>query len=148
MSVLFLLAQWQYKHERWEKLEHAAAIRIEIPIHELHWVKAKKEIRINGQYFDVFSYRYTNAQTVVLTGIYDDTEHALEKQFHQQTNQESQKRSGQVTQFLQQLFFVDQQTIWRTNLSCSLISIGNNTIHSILPSIFLAVSTPPPDKMI
>ena len=148
MSVLFLLAQWQYKHERWEKLERASAIHIEIPIHQLDWVKAEKEIRLNGHYFDVFSYQYTNVQTVILTGIYDDTEHALEKQFHQQTSQQAQKRSGQITQFLQQLFFVEQETICRTRLFCRSTTQADRMIHAALPIIFLAVSTPPPDWMI
>ncbi len=148
MSALFLFMQWQYKHERWEQLEHAAAIQIELPADAMHWVKPGKEIRYQGHYFDVFSYQSTLYGTVVLTGIYDDTEDALEKQFHQQTNQQTQKRSGQLTQFLQQLLFIDNQTSWRNELLDQLAKQTPTLIQSILPVIFLTVSTPPPDWMI
>lgn len=148
MSALFLLTQWQYKHERWEQLERAAAIQIELPASELHWVKPGKEIRYQGHYFDVFSYQSTRHGTIMLTGIYDDTEDALEKQFHQQTNQQTQKRSGQLTQFLQQLLFIENQTAWRKDLHHQLPIQTSGLIRSALPMMFLAVSTPPPDWMI
>lgn len=145
MSALFLLIQWQYKYEQWEQLERAAAIQIELPVSELHWVKQGKEIRYQGHYFDVFSYHATQQSTIVLTGIFDDTENALEKQFHQQTNQQAQKRSGQLTQFLQQLLFIENQAAWKKELYHQRSTQTPTLLQSALPIIFLAVSTPPPD---
>ena len=147
MSALFLFMQWQYKHQHWEQLEHAAAIQIELPADALDWVKPNKEIRYQGHYFDVFSYHATDHGTVLLTGIYDNTEEALEKQFHQQTNQQTQKRSGQLTHFLQQLLFIDDRTDWKNEVLQQLSRKTPTQLQSVLPIMFLAVSTPPPDWM-
>ena len=69
-----------------EQLEEEMLHSIKVPVSEVHWVRAKKEIRFEGKMFDIKSFYVKNGE-YVFTGLYDEEETALNNYFEKNTDQ-------------------------------------------------------------
>ncbi len=67
-------------HEMMEKLESASLHTITLDLAEVNWIKANKEVMIEGKLFDVKNSEIINNK-IKLTGLFDYEETKLEKDF-------------------------------------------------------------------
>lgn len=78
LLLLLLLQGWQvvirYGAER--RLETEMLQTITLPLHQVRWEKAGKEISVEGRLFDLKAY-HTRAGWLIATGVYDDEETRL-----------------------------------------------------------------------
>ncbi len=90
LFVVFGVKQKIIQHQMLEQLESASLQTITINKVDITWVKKNKEIIVNGKLFDVKSYTVAGDK-IILTGLYDDDEDKLKKEFanlmHQKKNE-------------------------------------------------------------
>jgi len=79
LYVYYQSAQWYIRHEMEEKLENEQLQTIVLPVSDVKWYKANKEIIVGGKLFDVKSVAY-NDGIASFMGLYD----------HQETNIKAQ----------------------------------------------------------
>ena len=78
LSVCIFLKQNILQNQRKQRFETEALQTITVASEKLNWVKAEKEILIDGKLFDVKFYK-TSGTNIVLTGFYDHKEDNLVK---------------------------------------------------------------------
>jgi hypothetical protein len=79
----FAISRSMHRHEMWEMAESENFETLTLKKNELVWIKKHKEILINGTYFDVKKIAYKE-DMVIVTGIYDNEEKALEEKFERE----------------------------------------------------------------
>ncbi len=78
-STVMLVQQKIVHHQSIERLEKTLLQTISISKDEIIWVKANKEILINGKYFDIKSFK-SHGNSIELIGYFDISEDLLVKQ--------------------------------------------------------------------
>lgn len=78
------------RFEMLERLEEESLHTISIPKTDLHWAIPGKEIRLGSRLFDVKDLK-DNGDFVLLSGLFDDEEEALEKLIRSRSSSEESK---------------------------------------------------------
>lgn len=123
-----------------EKMEERLLHSVTLENSKIVWVKAEKEIVIEGRMFDVKRYETKNNKTV-FTGLYDEEETALSSLL----NNEWQKGQGRfymlLFQLLQNVFFQPAENKNAEILSANKFpfQVCNKPVE-----IFSTVTAPPP----
>ncbi len=81
--IRFSVARMVHRHQMWEKAEHALEQTIVLDSASVVWEKKGKEIRLNGEFFDVTSIRYEHGKAI-LAGVYDYAEKELVRTFEKE----------------------------------------------------------------
>jgi hypothetical protein len=97
--LVFVIKQQNVRNRMKERLEQEMLHTIVIAENEFHWTEEGKEIFVHGRMFDVKSIEHFNGR-VIVRGLYDDEETALNKSF----NESWKKKSSHQRQLLAQLF--------------------------------------------
>ncbi|HMK24898.1 MAG TPA: hypothetical protein VK483_02635 [Chitinophagaceae bacterium] len=141
--TLFIgIPQKVIQHRMKEKLETQLLHSITIAKKDVHWIKDRKEIWVNGRMFDIKSSHLQNG-VYVFSGLYDEEETALLEQIQkdQQNNSSNNKQLVQLFQLLQSFYNNPQEEI---------VSPGNIPGGKFIPeasplaSQFISIFTPPP----
>lgn len=103
-SVFFVVRQKMIQEEAIEKLEAANLQTITLPIADVHWVKADKEVVIKGRLFDVRSFSQSHGQ-ISLTGLYDTKENDLVRHLSGMVKRGHDDGSGLASLTIKFLFF-------------------------------------------
>jgi hypothetical protein len=97
--LVFVIRQQSIRERMKERLEEEMLHTVTIPLSELHWTEKNKEILVHGRMFDVKSLHYAGDK-VILRGLYDDEETALNKSF----SEGWKKKASYQRQLLAHLF--------------------------------------------
>jgi hypothetical protein len=95
------------RHDIKERLEEGMLHTIRVKNSECRWVKAGKEMLVNGRMFDVKK-QVADKDEIIFSGLYDDEETALNAIAANLWNQHSEKDHtvlSHILQFLQGFFF-------------------------------------------
>jgi hypothetical protein len=92
LSVCMFINQKMLQHQRQERFETEQVQTIVIAAEKLTWVKAEKEVLINGRLFDVESIKKVG-QTLELTGFFDHREDKLVKHINTVEQQKNNSNS-------------------------------------------------------
>ena len=108
----FLVKREIVYHEMMEKLESASLHTSTIQLADINWTKKNKEVMIDGKLFDV-KYAEIIDNKIRLTGLFDDEETKLEKDFAN-TFHSNQNRATPINQlklkFIFNLYFKDDHS--------------------------------------
>jgi hypothetical protein len=91
--VLIQVKQLQLKRQARERLEKQSLQKIMLAKNDFHWVEGKKEISINGNLFDVKSFRIENG-IYYFTGLFDTKETFIVNRINETWNHD--KKTSQV----------------------------------------------------
>lgn len=97
-----LLQEKAIRHRMEEKLEENRLTEIVIANTDWHWVKAGKEIRVNGRLFDIHSYTAGEIQSR-FRGLFDEEETALQKILELATEKNAAGRQQWLARLFQNL---------------------------------------------
>lgn len=133
------------KMEAERRLETNNLQVVHIPVKNVKWVKQGKEMIINNRLFDVKDF-LQNATEIIVTGIYDDIETALEKQNDRLWQQQKSEQGVLVFKYFQVLAqsFLPQHLIHLKNM----LPVQKNYAGEIVSSykeIIIQIPTPPPE---
>lgn len=141
----FLVKQKLIQHEMKEKLECSFLQTINVNLTDIKWVKKNKEVIIDDRLFDVKSYTVENNK-LVLTGLYDDAEQKLNKDFagilHQKKN-----KTAPLEQLIIKFIFtaaIKKNTTPEDLPYNSNIKVIYLTYNEVAVSQSRSVTTPPP----
>ena len=142
--IVTLQAKQQFiRYEIMERLEQQSLHTIILSKNDVHWIKNKKEILVDGKMFDVKSFIVENGH-YKFTGLFDEEETAIAEMI--ETGFKNDSESNKL--FLSNLFSW-LQTVYPNN-SEDLIVIRQQDqtptgfVTFSLPSPFKAIITPPP----
>ena len=131
-----------------ERLERNHLEVLRIPVKNILWTKQGKEIIINNRLFDVKEFS-RNKKEIVVTGIYDDVETALEKQMTGLWQQQQSKQGIILFKYFQLL---SQSHLPQGFLQPGIISTAQKIypqeIFCYHKEIFIKIPTPPPQIII
>lgn len=126
-----------------EELEREMLHTIMVPEADVHWVKYKKEIRVQEKMFDVKSFTIKNGQ-YIFTGLYDEEETALTNYFGENTGQKNDSGYRILSAFfqlLQSIYPADAgEFLMFRNISKAFCPL----ILQHMRSPFINILTPPP----
>lgn len=142
----FLIKQKMIQHEMKEKLESSFLQTITVNLTDIKWVKKNKEVIIGDRFFDVKSYTIENDK-IILTGLYDEAEKKLQKDFagmlHQKKNE-----TAPLEQLILKFIFtaaIKKNTIAQ-DLPCNnKIKVIYLTYNEAAVTLSQSVTTPPPN---
>jgi hypothetical protein len=141
--VIFFVQEQHIRHEMEERLEDGLLQCIEVGEHDVHWVKKGKEISVHGRMFDIRSSELKEG-TFYFTGLYDDDETDLKKQFNDVWNKRKSPVHNSLAQFLSSL----QLSLFENNkITAPSIPLSNvfcAFIIADLPQRYKTILTPPP----
>ncbi len=101
MSIFMEAAQRIHQHQMREKIEQSMLSEIVVPAAKLHWVKPGKEIRFEGQLFDVHQYTTTDNGDYLIAGLFDWEEDQLEKDMASlEKNKQGTAAQGKLLQWM------------------------------------------------
>lgn len=143
LVFFFHIKQQAVRYEMKERLEEQILHTITLSEADVHWVKKKKEILVNGKMFDVKSYYIENDQ-YKFTGLYDDEETELAEQLENNFNKNNENGSWLISNLFQWL-----QSVYPNNNDGILLTLMQEQLNSPflninLPSPFRTILTPPP----
>ena len=132
-------------HEMMEKLESASLHTITLDLAEVNWIKANKEVMIEGKLFDIKNSEIIDNK-IKLTGLFDYEETKLEKDFtdtfHTNQNQSSPFNPLKL-KFIFNLYFKEA-------LSSISLSIFQNKeryplFNEVAVTQIASITSPPPN---
>ena len=103
LSVCIYLKQTILQNQRKQRFETEQLQTITVLCEKTVWVKAEKEILIDGKLFDVRSFK-TSGPNIVLTGFYDNKEDHLVKHI-KNVNQQKNDTNGLANQLAVKFLF-------------------------------------------
>ena len=131
-----------------ERLERNHLEVLHIPVENILWTKQGKEIITNNRLFDVKEFSQ-NKNEIVVTGIFDDVETALEKQMTGLWQQQQSKQGIVLFKYFQLLA---QSHLPQAFLQPGIISTAQKIypqeIFCYHKEIFIKIPTPPPQIII
>ncbi len=129
-----------------EKLENNRLQSIRIPLEEASWKQEGKEILINARLFDVRSYTRDGDQLIV-TGIFDDDEMAVEKEVDQFWQQQPSRKGILLVKSFEVLSNMLLQHLYhRIPVNSALHQIHFRKHIDILQEVFIKIPSPPPQS--
>lgn len=102
LSVCIFVKQSLLQNQRKQRFETEELQTVTVSSKKINWVKAEKEILIDGKLFDVKSFK-TSGSNIVLTGFYDHKEDNLVKHIKnlsQQKNDSNDSANQLAVKFL------------------------------------------------
>jgi hypothetical protein len=142
----FLVKQKLIQYEMKERLESSLLQTIIADQSDVKWVKKNKEVIIGDRLFDVKFYTIENNQ-MILTGLYDDAEKKLKKDFagmlHQKKNE-----SAPLEQLILKFIFtaaIKKTTISEDPFFSNYIGANYLFYNEVAVAQSHAVTTPPPN---
>ena len=145
LLLIVSLQGWQIflKHQWEERLEGEAVQTIKVAVASVVWQEAGREFTIDGQFFDVISYR-TESGFVIATGMFDKAETRIATFLATHTAHAPQTRSVVQLLFVMQGFAVFLKCRLSTDKADVLVPSFFPLILNRYPHPFTAVVTPPP----
>ena len=108
LPLLFLLfmkiQQNQAQKAMKEKMEGQVLLNVVIPQKDIVWVKKNKEILFQGRMFDIKTISLKDDR-YHLTGLFDDKETELARQWQQEQSRQNEKGNVLVVAFIQLFYF-------------------------------------------
>lgn len=143
LAVFFHIQQHRIRYEMKEQLQAQILHSITVLENNVHWLEKGKEIFVDGQMFDIQSYKYEN-NVYTFTGLFDNEETALVNRLRETQNDGSalnNKMMARLFQWLQSVFYDPSQNgpAFKGKHDQEYI-LG----ASVLPDQFRAIITPPP----
>jgi hypothetical protein len=140
----FLIKQKIIQHQMHERLEGSYLQTISIKSDKVVWLKARKEVMVDGKMFDVKSYSTNNGITT-LTGLYDVAEHKLKNEFISLLNN-SKRESAPIERLM--LKFLFTAGLVKHPFEISLREISNLALYVDYNenpvAQYLPINNPPP----
>lgn len=145
--ICFFVQQKVMQHRMLEKLEQASLQTISINKADIIWVKDNKEALIDEKLFDVKSY-YNKNDKIILTGLFDEDEDALKKDYVSIFNSNKKESSIPTNELvlkcmfvcvINNIFFDSGNHIINSNLEKNYLYFSQKSITQ-----YLSVNTPPP----
>jgi len=141
----FLVKREIIYHEMMEKLESASLHTITVRVADVNWKKKNKEVVIDGKLFDV-KYAEIIDNKIKLTGLFDEEENKLEKDFANtfNSNKNQQAPFSQLKlKFIFNFYFNEDH-------SSSSVSVFQSkktypTFNEVVVTNSSAVVSPPPN---
>ena len=147
LSLYLYASQIFLQHKMKEELKRCSLVTVAVPASHLHWNLAGKEVRIDGNLFDVKSYELIGNQ-VILTGLFDEEEDLLiEHILDIQQNNDPDKTNGSLTVFKWLSCF--SLYLETDDLNTSLFTIKQQYPLSDTINLFctkMLIDTPPPKQ--
>lgn len=147
LFTVFLVKQKNIQHQMNERLEQASLYTITADSKEVRWIKKDKEAEVQGRLFDVKNF-YTDGNTIVLTGLYDDDEHKLKQDLSLLMKQKKDGTAPLSQLILKFIFNPALNKITDINTSVICIHITKlffDFYNEKAKAEYLAVTTPPPN---
>jgi hypothetical protein len=143
--LFFQVKQQVVRHQMKECLEHELLQTISIHEKKVHWIKAGKEILVEGKMFDVKSF-YEENGLYVFTGLYDHEETALVNQLEENWKKSNESGNPVLTNLFQllQLVYPNENAYQLTKNNDQSVNYYHLNIQ--LTTIYKKVSTPPPQS--
>ena len=132
-------------HEMMEKLESASLHTITLDLAEVNWIKANKEVMIEGKLFDVKNSEIIDNK-IKLTGLFDYEETKLEKDFtdtfHTNQNQSTPFNPLKL-KFIFNLYFKEDQS--SNSLSICQFKKKYHLFNEAAVTRIASIPSPPPN---
>jgi hypothetical protein len=144
--ILFLQVKQQVvRHQMKESLEQELLQIIYIPEKKVQWIKAGKEILVDGKMFDVKSFYEENGQ-YIFTGLYDHEETALVSQLEDNRKKNNESGNSVLTNLFQllQLVYPNENAYQLAKNNDTSVNYYHLNIQ--LTAFYKKVSTPPPQS--
>jgi hypothetical protein len=147
LFTVFLVKQKHIQNQMNERLEYASLHTITADSKEVRWIKKDKEAEVQGRLFDVKNF-YTDGNTIVLTGLYDDDERELKQKLSLLMKQ---KKDGTAPLSQLMLKFIFNPALNKiTDSNSTVVYISSTKIffkfyNENVQAQYLSVATPPPN---
>jgi hypothetical protein len=145
-SALLQFRLFLQNYQAAERLEKACLQTVALPKKDVHWVTKGKELRIGQRFFDVKTYKERGNELIV-TGVFDDDETAIEKKIDDVWQKEAPQQMDSLAKyfgFLNSICFA--QTLWHLHLPLVVQKRYYDNSVVYLKPVFLSVSSPPPQE--
>jgi hypothetical protein len=93
-SAGFIIKKQTIQARMKQRLKTALLQTVSVPANEVQWIKANKEILVNGHMFDVQT-STPSGDRIIFTGLYDEDEHKLHKSLRDFVQHKSKHPSTQ-----------------------------------------------------
>lgn len=146
LFVVFGVKQKIIQHQMLEQLESASLQTITVNKVDITWVKKNKEIIVNGKLFDVKSYSVAGNK-IILTGLYDDDEDKLKKEFSNLIHQKKNDSTPLDQLILKFIFIaaVNQKQQTETSPYQLTIKAACQFYNEVAVSQLVSTPSPPPN---
>lgn len=144
LLLIVALQGWQLflKHQWEERLESEAVQTIKVPVARIVWQEAGREFTVDGQFFDVISYR-TEGSFVIATGVFDEAETRIATFLNAHANHSPQTLSVVRLLLMIQCFAVFLR--WRLEVTTGiLVTSFSRFLSNTYADPSSAIVTPPP----
>jgi len=143
--LFFQIKQQVVHHKMKESLEQELLQIISIPEKKVQWIKAGKEILVEGKMFDIKSFYKENGQ-YVFTGLYDHEETALVNLLKENWKKNNESGNRILTNLFQllQLVYPNENAYQLANNNLRSTNFYYSHIH--LTALYKKVPTPPPQS--
>jgi hypothetical protein len=101
-SAGFIIKKQTIQARMKQRLKTALLQTVSVPANEVQWIKANKEILVNGQMFDVQT-STPSGDRIIFTGLYDEDEHKLHKSLRDFV-ENKKRQSAPIHQLLEKFF--------------------------------------------
>lgn len=146
--VPFLIKQKLVQHKMEERLENSFLQTVKINQSDVTWIKKNKEVIIGNKLFDIKKI-LLNGDTLILTGLFDEEESRLKKEFVGLLEQ-NKKESSPLHQLLIK-FLLTPLIEKDSSANFALLNPPLKTVYfnfdEFTVSIILSVITPPPNNL-
>jgi hypothetical protein len=141
----FLVKREIIYHEMMEKLESASLHTITVRVADVNWKKKNKEVVIDGKLFDI---KYTEIidNEIKLTGLFDEEENKLEKDFTNtfNSNKNQQTPFSQLKlKFIFNFYFIEDHL--SNSVSVYQSKNSYSTFNEVAVTKSSTVVSPPPN---
>jgi len=141
----FLVKREIIYHEMMEKLESASLHTITVRVADVNWKKKNKEVVIDGKLFDV-KYAEIIDNKIKLTGLFDEEENKLEKDFANtfNSNKNQQTPFSQLKlKFIFNFYFIEDHL--SNSVSVYQSKNSYSTFNEVAVTKSYTVVSPPPN---
>jgi hypothetical protein len=145
LAVIFLAKQQYVRHQMKERLEKENTVTLTISCKDLQWFKKDKELLIEGRFFDIKTITTISADSVRVTGLFDEQEKQLHELLAKNIKDEP-GNDGHPLQLAKLLFSMHAiLPIGEQIDNCfSISSCFQSFFQCNYPQLFLGVICPPP----
>ena len=127
-----------------EELACGKLQQVTINRNELHWNRVGKEILVDGKLFDVKAITYNKNGDAIVTGLFDNDETVLVREFQKNQKENNSQGTKQLAQFFQLMLVMPEYPQENISFSVLMSSAFFPGKESTPVAVFKTIPTPPP----
>ena len=140
----FHFQQQRIRHRMEEELVCGKLQQVTLQRNDLHWNRVGKEIIVDGKLFDVKAITYNKNGDAIVTGLFDNDETVLVREFQKNQKENNSQGTRQLAQFFQLMLVMPEYPQENISFTVLLNSTRFPGIESNPVAAFMAILTPPP----